>query len=123
MKLKATEASLHKAVADLLDWVLLPPALWTTFPAGWGKLGKATAGRLHASGLKAGFPDILIFFNGRAVGIELKTERGVVSKDQHKMFLQLYEAGVRVYICRSTDDVIGVFETESLPHRKMRNAA
>lgn len=123
MKLKATEASLHKAVADLLDWVLLPPALWTTFPAGWGKLGKATAGRLHASGLKAGFPDILIFFNGRAVGIELKTERGVVSKDQHKMFLQLCEAGVRVYICRSTDDVIGVFETESLPHRKMRNAA
>lgn len=123
MKLKVTEAQLHKAAADLLDLVLLPPAIWTTFPAGWGKLGKATAGRLHGSGLKAGFPDILIFFNGHCVGVELKTANGVVSKDQHKMFMRLYEAGVRVYICRTTDDVIGVLEQESLPHRQMEVAA
>lgn len=118
MKVKATEAQLHQAVANLLDTILLRPALWTTFPAGWGKMGKATAGRLHGAGLKAGFPDILVFHNGRAVGIELKTEKGLVSKDQTKMFLQLYEAGVRVYVCRNTDDVIGVLEQESLPHRR-----
>jgi hypothetical protein len=123
MKAKITEAALHKTIADLLDWVLLPPALWTTFPAGWGKLGKATAGRLHGSGLKAGFPDILVFFNGRAVGIELKAATGVVSKQQTAMFLRLYEAGVRVYICQNTDDVIGVLEQESIPHRKMEIAA
>jgi hypothetical protein len=123
VKSKITEAQLHKAVADLLDWMLLPPAIWTTFPAGWGKLGKATAGRLHGSGLKAGFPDVLIFFNGHCVGVELKTERGLVSKAQHLMFMRLYEAGIRVYICRNTDDVIGVLEQESLPHRKMEVAA
>lgn len=118
-----TEGELHKAVADLLDWVLLPPALWTTFPAGWGKLDKATAGRLHGSGLKAGFPDILIFFNGRCVGVELKTKKGRISKNQHLMFMRLYEAGVKVYVCYSTDDVVGVFEQESLPHRKAKVAA
>jgi hypothetical protein len=122
-KLKVTESALHKSVADLLDWVLLPPALWTTFPAGWGKLGKATAGRLHGAGLKAGFPDILIFFNGRVTGIELKTESGRVSKDQNQMFLLLHGAGVPVYICRSADDVIGVLEQQSLPHRNMEVAA
>jgi hypothetical protein len=123
MKAKVSEAALHKAVADLLDWGLLPPALWTTFPAGWGKLGKATAGRLRGSGLKAGFPDILVFFNGRAVGVELKAADGDISKQQRAMFLQLYAAGVRVYTCRNTDDVIGVLEQESIPHRKMEIAA
>jgi VRR-NUC domain len=123
VKAKVSESQLHKATADLLDWVLLPPALWTTFPAGWGKLPKATAGRLHGAGLKAGFPDLLIFFNGRCTGIELKTDDGQVSKKQMAMFLRLGEAGVRVYICRNTDDVIGVLEQESLPHRKMEVAA
>lgn len=120
---KLTESALHKSVADYLDLALLPPALWTTFPAGWGSLGKATAGRLRGSGLKAGFPDILIFFSGRVAGIELKTVTGLVSKAQHQMFLRLSEAGVRVYICRNLDDVIGVLEQESLPHRKLEIAA
>jgi hypothetical protein len=123
IKPKVTESALHKSVADYLDLVLMPPALWTTFPAGWGKLGKATAGRLHGAGLKAGFPDILIFFNGRVTGIELKTESGPVSKNQYLMFMRLYEAGVHVYICRSIEDVTGVLEQASLPHRKMEIAA
>jgi hypothetical protein len=122
VKARITEAAFHKTVADLLDWVLLPPALWTTFPAGWGKLDKSTAGRLRGSGLKAGFPDILIFFNGHAVGVELKAADGDISKQQRAMFLRLYAAGVRVYTCRNTDDVIGVLEQESLPHRKMEIA-
>lgn len=123
MKAKVSESQLHKATADLLDWVLLPPALWTTFPAGWGKLGKATAGSLKGSGLKAGMPDILIFFNGHVTGIELKTETGKVSRKQMDMFYRLAEAGVRVYICKNTDDVIGVLEAELIPHRKMEIAA
>lgn len=120
MKPKVSEAQLHQAVAELLDTILLPPAIWTTFPAGWGKMGKATSGRLKASGLKVGFPDILLFHGGRAAGIELKTENGVISKAQHQMFIKLYDAGVRVYICRCTDDVFGVLEQESLPHRKVK---
>lgn len=120
MKLKVTEAQLHLAVANLLDTILLPPALWTTFPAGWGKLGRATAGRLHGAGLKAGFPDLLIFFDGRTVGVELKTAGGIVSKEQTDMFMRLYEAGVHVYICRSVEDVVGVLERERIPRRNIQ---
>ena len=120
MKPKATESQLHATVAEFLDWILLPPAVWTTFPAGWGKLGKAIAGRLYASGLKRGMPDILLFFNGRCTGIELKTEAGKLSKDQNAMALRLYDAGVRVYICKNVDDVMGVLERESLPRRSMK---
>lgn len=123
MKRKISESQLHQAVADLLDAILLPPALWTTFPAGWGKLGKATAGRLHAAGLKAGFPDILVFYNSFTTGIELKTENGRTSQEQDRMFLLLSKAGVPIYICRDTDDVIGVLERRSIPHRSVEIAA
>lgn len=121
--MKVTEASFHKTVADLLDWVLLPPALWTTFPAGWGKLGKATAGRLHGSGLKAGFPDILIFFNGRCTGLELKVPGGKISEKQRGMHLLLAQAGVRVYVCYDTDEVIAALRQASLPVRNLEVAA
>lgn len=121
--MKAREDQLHQAVADLLDTILLPPAFWVTFPAGVGKLGRATAGRLRAKGLKAGFPDLILIFNGRITGIELKTEDGRISKAQHLMFLRLHEAGMPVFICKSTDDVIGVLELQSLPHRKAKIAA
>lgn len=123
MKLKVTEAQLHKAAADLLDTILLPPAIYSTFPSGWGKLATATAGRLRGCGLKAGFPDLIIIFNGRVTGIELKTEDGALSKVQKAMFAKLGEAGMRIYICRNTDDVIGVLEQTSLPHRKVKIAA
>src|SRR5215468_12790351 len=63
------EGALHRSVAELLDWCLIPPALYSTFPSGWGQLNKATAGTLKACGLKAGWPDIMVFSPRRCVGI------------------------------------------------------
>jgi hypothetical protein len=121
--IKIAESTLHHAVAELLDLALLPPAVWTTFPAGWGKLTKATSGQLQGSGLKAGFPDILIFHNARCLGIELKTPKGIVSKEQSEMFRRLLNAGVTVHVCHSTEEVIEVLKGEELPLRKMGFAA
>ena len=56
------EIDLHRTVAEMLDWAMLPPAMWTTVPGGWGYLPGATAGILKACGYKKGFPDILAFF-------------------------------------------------------------
>jgi hypothetical protein len=117
------EADLHKTIADLLDLMLLPPAFWTTFPAGWGKLTIATAGRLRGSGLKAGFPDILIIFNGRATGIELKAPGGALSKVQRHMILRLRGAGMMTYVCHSAEEVISALRAASLPVRNMEIAA
>ena len=116
---KIAEGELHLAVAKLLDVALLPPAVWTTFPAGWGRLPRATSGRLHASGLKAGFPDILVFHNARCIGIELKTPQGRVSKEQEDMHKRLANAGVTVHICYSTEEVHDVLKREELPLRKL----
>jgi hypothetical protein len=116
-----SEDSLHRSVAEFLDWMLLPPAVWTTFPAGWGKLGKATAGRLKAVGLKEGMPDILVF-RGVTIGIELKTEKGKQSPEQIAMMYKLRAAGVSVHVCRSIDEVYEVLTTFRVPMRSFHGS-
>jgi hypothetical protein len=121
------ESELHVSVAQLLDWILLPPAIWTTFPAGWGKLGKATAGRLYASGLKKGMPDILVFSRAavgwpkysltNVIGIELKVGDNSVSSAQRTMFAQLQAVGIRVHVCRSIEEVVAALDSAGIDHR------
>lgn len=112
------EGELHKQVAELLDWVLTPPAFYTTFPSGWGKLTKRTAGRLNASGLKRGMPDILIFPGlGRCVGLELKAYGRVLSEQQLDMHNKLARVGVRVYVCKSVSDVVAALSEADIPFR------
>lgn len=117
-----TELELHRSVAEFLDWILMPPALWTTIPAGWTAMNKGAAGRLKACGLKAGLPDLMVFYNGLAIGIELKTDKGIVSAIQREMFNKLQAAGVTVSICRSVDDVEETLRTYSIPMRKFSHA-
>lgn len=114
-----TETDLHATVAEFLDWALMAPALYTTFPAGWGALPKATAGRLKGCGLKKGMPDIFVFYKSRAIGIELKTDAGKVSVEQQCMFHLLKEAGVPVHVCRSLEEVAYNLREEHVP-LKMR---
>jgi hypothetical protein len=116
----AAESQLHRTVAEFLDWMLLKPAVWTTFPAGWGKLGKATAGSLKGAGLKAGLPDILVFHDHEALGIELKTAAGKVTAIQAETHKALAAAGVPVYVCRSVEAVAEALVLHKIPMRKYR---
>jgi hypothetical protein len=68
-------------------------------------LGAATAGWLKRCGLKEGVPDILIFFHGRTLAIELKVGNNKQSPAQRHMQHLLDGAGVPVRICRSVDGV------------------
>jgi hypothetical protein len=101
----------------LLDWVLLPPALYTTFPAGWGVLTPMMAQRLRKSGLKQGIPDVLIWFDGRTIGIELKAGKNTVTEAQRDMHQKLAAAGVAVHVCKTLDSVLYVLRSERLPLR------
>ena len=114
------EGELHRTIAELLDWVLLPPAMYTTFPAGWGALNKATAGRLKACGLKMGMPDILVLYPGVVVGIELKGRGGVLSKAQKAMHPILLDAGMRLFVCSSVKMVLESLKDVGVPMRKVR---
>ena len=114
----ATEDEFHISVAELLDACLLPPTFYTTFPAGYGKLGKATAGSLKGAGLKAGFADILVFHDHGALGIELKTATGKVTAIQEETHKALAAAGVPVYVCRSVEAVAEALVLHKIPMRK-----
>ena len=109
------ETRLHLAVAEFLDWTLKPPAMYTTFPAGWGMLKPAAASILKRCGLKSGIPDILVFHNGATFGIELKTPEGKPSTEQREMFGKLRNAGVNTYVCRSIDDVARTLKGHQVP--------
>lgn len=112
------ELSLHKSVAELLDWMLLEPAVWTTFPAGWGKLTPAMAGILYRCGLKKGMPDILVFHLGRCLGIELKAPGRSQSAAQRSMTAKLQAAGIDVFVARSLGEVADILRREGIPMRK-----
>jgi hypothetical protein len=113
-----SEYVLHKTIAELLNWVLVPPAFATTFPAGWGKMTPAMSGMLQACGLKRGMPDMLVFpGGGRMFGLEFKSRIGTVSQVQREMFDRLYQLGFSVYLVRSPDDVMDVLRRQSVPLR------
>ena len=122
-----TESQLHQSVSELLDRILVEPAFFCTFPAGWGKLTKGTAGRLFASGLKRGMPDIFVFDridkNQNIVGIELKTGNNSATSAQRAMHAKLQAVGIPVYICRSQEDVLAALYRENISCRSLHMGA
>jgi hypothetical protein len=122
-----SEADLHQSVAEYLDWALLPPAVYSTFPAGWGKLGPMMAGRLKASGLKPGMPDIFVFDRQemklgdrifpKIIGIELKAPGGKPSAAQQLMFPRLRELGIPIHVCECIEDVALALNKEHISVR------
>jgi hypothetical protein len=121
-----TESELHQAVAEFLDVALLPPAVYSTFPAGWGKLSTATAGRLKAAGLKPGLPDLFVFDRHnmianrtypKVIGLELKAHGRKPSPAQQLMFPRLRALGIEIYVCECLEDVVEALERERVPLR------
>ena len=95
------------------------PALYTTFPAGGYRLTKNSAVTLKRHGMMPGMPDLLVFFDKRTIGLELKSTQGRVSKAQKEAFYKLRDAGVPVYFCRSQEDVVQALQNEKVPMRRM----
>lgn len=126
------ETSLHEAVAKALDLLLLPPACWTTFPAGSVPLPPEYAAKLHRMGLQRGWPDVLVVHQG-IIGIELKRVDGVLSRTrtvrtrrgslrvlegQQDVFPKLQAAGMRIAVCRSVDEVLAALAGFDVPLRR-----
>lgn len=69
-------------------------------------------------------PDILVFYNGFTIGIELKSAINNLSKNQKIMFGKLRNAGVMTYVCRSIDEVYEVLAMgHRIPMRKFNYAS
>jgi penicillin-binding protein-related factor A (putative recombinase) len=53
-----------------------------------------------------GVPDIIGCFKGRLIGIEIKSEKGVVSESQKEFIENINRAGGLAFVARSLEDVI-----------------
>jgi len=76
--------------------------MFTSFPAGGG--GQARGRVLKSTGLRAGMPDILIFHDGYAYGLELKTGAVPLSPAQIATHEALRAAKIPVAVVRSLDE-------------------
>ena len=104
------ERMLHKVVAAWLDQNLPEDTFWTTFPSGGG--GEIRGYILKDMGLKAGVPDILVWGKNKMIGIELKSEKGVLLKDQKIVIAKLEQLGFKTYVCKSLADVQQALHTQ-----------
>ena len=106
----------HELQCALIRWCDLqgPPFdLIYAIPNG-GHRNKATAGRLKASGVRAGVPDLVLPVPNRYSGalyLELKTEKGRLRKEQAAMMERLREAGNAVFVVRTLDEAIDLLQT------------
>jgi hypothetical protein len=129
------ERDIHERCAEVLDKLLLPPAMWFTYPAGGAQLSPAQAARYSRMGLKRGLPDIWVLYEG-AWCIELKRHGGQLSKTrivrtrrgsprildgQEDVFPRLIAAGVkRIAVCRSETEMLAALTRWGIPLRGHR---
>ena len=126
------EDEIHVNCARSLDALLLPPALWFTYPAGV-HLGPAQQAKCYQIGLKRGLPDIWVLYGG-VYCVELKRHGGRLSKTrvirtkrgsprildgQEDVFKRLLETGAveDIAICYSADDMLGQLAAWGIPLR------
>ncbi len=73
------------------------------------KCTPAQGARRKRKGVRAGIPDIIVPISRRpfcGLFIELKTDKGKVSKEQKEIMAMLYSLGHAVYIARSGKEAI-----------------
>lgn len=88
---------------QILDWLEVRNA----FPCLLGRKGKA---RYTSRYMRSGLPDIFCVFKNKAVFIEVKRPKGVVSDEQIQFIHELISRGITAFIAESLEDVIQMLE-------------
>ena len=107
------ERGLQRAVATYLDHLVKLHGILWQHPFNEGKRTPAQAGRAKAAGLKAGFPDIMIYHRmGMASGlaIELKVGTNKTTAAQSDVMKRLQYNGWCTAVCRSFDAARGIID-------------
>jgi hypothetical protein len=109
-----SEDAFQKAAAAYLDAALPHGAWWCHVPNG-GKRDLIAAANLKRMGTKAGAPDCLIIYAGRAHWIELKARYGGMKASQVATIPALTAAGSPVVIARTLTEIVSALETWGIP--------
>lgn len=114
--MKRPEQQLQRTVAAYLRLMLPDDVFWSAFPAGGG--GRIRGAQLKAMGLRPGVPDLMFIYCGRAYFIELKSDKGRLSKAQDEACFAIGKAGCpNVVVCKTLGDVIGTLKHWGIPLR------
>ena len=113
---KQPEQILQRQVADFLTLALPTSDAWfTPIPAGGG--GKVRGAILKGMGYKAGTPDMLVIYRGRAIWLELKSPRHYLSDVQRRCRDDLEAAGCHWELCWNLGDVERALRRFGVPLR------
>jgi hypothetical protein len=104
-------------LAALLDRWLPDDADWTATD---GTAASANSGSARRKkGVKPGVPDILIWYRGRSITIELKSRTGVCSPAQLEKRKRLKRAGVEWWECRSANAAMWALADSGVEFREI----
>lgn len=117
------EQILQRAIASWLRVVLPTPEaggpVWTAVNPVPGK-SRASAGISKAMGLAAGFPDIVMIWQGRAIVFELKAKGGTTSDAQKAMIKALSHNCAHCFVIRSIEEMRLALRGLAVPTREAR---
>lgn len=102
------EGPIHRSIIHYLRSTLPPSAIIHHSPnegVRGGARGKLDGIKRKAMGVQAGFPDILIFSDGKGYCLEVKAEGGRLSPLQKLVKQNLEEQGIPYAVVRSIQDV------------------
>lgn len=116
--MRRPEEALQIAIAGMLRVsVDEKDCRWTHIPHG-GKRSKATAGRLKAMGVNAGWPDfVFVKADGTTFFVELKAPRGALSFAQRELRAFLDTARVPFEVVTSVEGMIETLKRHGVPCR------
>jgi len=116
-EMRQDESQLQVAVAAFLE-VALPRSVRAIHVPNGGKRDAKTGARLKREGVKAGVADFVIFMRGGVCAmIELKTEKGRLSKAQKDWQDWAGEFGLPYAVCRSVEEVADILRAWNVPMR------
>ncbi|RMF02479.1 MAG: VRR-NUC domain-containing protein [Alphaproteobacteria bacterium] len=106
-----TEDQIHAAIYQYLRISLPGAVIHHSRNEGnrGGRRGLADGARGKRMGVRAGFPDLVIFWRGQVAFVEVKGPRGVISAAQRECRDDLAGAGFdNWHVCRSIEDAESV---------------
>ena len=118
--MKRPEQAIHRAVVSHLNWRAMPGVFFFHCPNG-GYRSKTEGAIFKGLGVKAGIPDLVIFYRAQIFGVELKASYGRLSPSQRLCMDAMEVAGARTAIAHSLDEALITLEFWGVLRRDSSN--
>src|SRR6266566_8780425 len=103
LKSCASEFQIQKAFVEYLRYLKFPGLCWFHVP-NQAVGGPARGAHLKAMGRRPGVPDMILLYQGMAIGLEFKSAHGTASPSQVEFMTEWIHAGGEYVIAHSVND-------------------